>query len=113
MALTLREKVTTYLVVGFFAIVLAFPFYWMLTTALKPIGDLLNVQNLPFWFHPGPTLAELPEPLRHELPALAREHGDRRSGRRRDHARARAPGRATRSRACPVASAARSASRSS
>jgi len=56
MALTLREKVTTYLVVGFFAIVLAFPFYWMLTTALKPIGDLLNVQNLPFWFHPGPTL---------------------------------------------------------
>ena len=56
MALTLREKVTTYVVVGFFAVVLAFPFYWMLTTALKPIGDLLNVQNLPFWFHPGPTL---------------------------------------------------------
>jgi multiple sugar transport system permease protein len=56
MALTLREKVTTYVVVGFFAILLAFPFYWMLTTALKPIGDLLNVQNLPFWFHPGPTL---------------------------------------------------------
>jgi multiple sugar transport system permease protein len=55
MALTLREKVTTYLVVGFFAFVLAFPFYWMLTTALKPIGDLLNVENLPFWFHPGPT----------------------------------------------------------
>jgi multiple sugar transport system permease protein len=55
MALTLREKVTTYVVVGFFAILMAFPFYWMLTTALKPIGDLLNVQNLPFWFHPGPT----------------------------------------------------------
>jgi len=55
MALTLREKVTTYVVVGFFAILLAFPFYWMLTTALKPIGDLLNVQNLPFWFHPAPT----------------------------------------------------------
>ena len=56
MALTLRQKITTYLVVGFFAFVLAFPFYWMLTTALKPIGDLLSVQNLPFWFHPGPTL---------------------------------------------------------
>jgi len=56
MAMTLREKITTYVVVGFFAFVLAFPFYWMLTTALKPIGDLLNVQNLPFWFHPGPTL---------------------------------------------------------
>ena len=24
---------------------------------MKPIGDLLNVQNLPFWFHPGPTWA--------------------------------------------------------
>jgi multiple sugar transport system permease protein len=55
MALTFREKVTTYIVVGFFAVLMAFPFYWMLTTALKPIGDLLNVENLPFWFHPGPT----------------------------------------------------------
>jgi len=55
-AMTLREKVTTYVVVGFFAFVLAFPFYWMLTTALKPLNDLLNVQNLPFGFHPGPTL---------------------------------------------------------
>ncbi|MFL6016934.1 MAG: carbohydrate ABC transporter permease [Gaiellaceae bacterium] len=53
--MTLREKVTTYIVVGFFAVLMAFPFYWMLTTALKPIGDLLNVENLPFWFHPGPT----------------------------------------------------------
>ena len=57
MTLRLREKVTTYVVVGAFAIVLAFPFYWMLMTALKPLSDLLNVQNLPFWFHPGPTLA--------------------------------------------------------
>ncbi len=55
MALTLREKITTYLVVGLFAIVLAFPFYWMVMTAFKPLSDLLNVQNLPFWFHPGPT----------------------------------------------------------
>ena len=55
MALTRREKITTYLVVTLFAVVLAFPFYWMLMTALKPIGDLLNVENLPFWFHPGPT----------------------------------------------------------
>jgi multiple sugar transport system permease protein len=54
-ALSVREKITTYIVVGLFAIVLAFPFYWMVMTALKPIGDLLNVQNLPFWFHPGPT----------------------------------------------------------
>jgi len=57
MALSLREKVTTYIVVGAFAVVLAFPFYWMLMTALKPINDLLNIQNNPFWFHPGPTWA--------------------------------------------------------
>ena len=55
MALNFREKVTTYIVVGLFAVVLAFPFYWMVVTALKPLNDLLNVQNLPFWFHPGPT----------------------------------------------------------
>jgi multiple sugar transport system permease protein len=57
MALSLREKVTTYFVVGLFAVVLAFPFYWMVVTAFKPIGDLLNLQALPFWFHPGPTWA--------------------------------------------------------
>jgi multiple sugar transport system permease protein len=57
MTLRLREKITTYVVVGAFAIALAFPFYWMLMTALKPLSDLLNVQNLPFWFHPGPTWA--------------------------------------------------------
>jgi multiple sugar transport system permease protein len=56
-ALSLREKVTTYIVVGLFAIVLAFPFYWMVMTAFKPLNDLLNVENLPFWFHPGPTWA--------------------------------------------------------
>ncbi len=55
MALRLREKLATYVVVGLFAIVLAFPFYWMTMTAFKPLADLLNVQNLPFWFHPGPT----------------------------------------------------------
>jgi multiple sugar transport system permease protein len=55
MALSGREKITTYIVVGLFALVLAFPFYWMVMTAFKPLGDLLNIQNLPFWFHPGPT----------------------------------------------------------
>jgi multiple sugar transport system permease protein len=47
----------TYLVVGPFAIVLAFPFYWMLWTALKTEQDLYNVQNVPFGFSQGsPTL---------------------------------------------------------
>ena len=57
MSAAIRQRTATYLVVGLFAIVLAFPFYWMVMTALKPLGDLLNIQNLPFWFHPGPTLA--------------------------------------------------------
>src|SRR5438034_173183 len=59
MAMTLREKVTTYFVVGLFAILMAFPFYWMVMTALKPVNALLNVENLPFWFHPGPTWANV------------------------------------------------------
>jgi multiple sugar transport system permease protein len=47
----------TYLVVGPFAIVLAFPFYWMLWTALKTEQDLYNVENVPFSFAQGsPTL---------------------------------------------------------
>jgi multiple sugar transport system permease protein len=54
-ALRRGERIVTYLVVGTFAVVLAFPFYWMVMTALKPINDLLNVENMPFWFHPGPT----------------------------------------------------------
>jgi multiple sugar transport system permease protein len=53
---SVRERIVTYVVVIFFAFILAFPFYWMLMTALKPLNDLLNVENLPFWFHPGPTL---------------------------------------------------------
>jgi multiple sugar transport system permease protein len=52
-----RENLVTYLVVGPFAIVLAFPFYWMLWTALKTEQDLYNVENNPFGFGSGsPTL---------------------------------------------------------
>jgi multiple sugar transport system permease protein len=47
----------TYLVVGPFAIFLAFPFYWMLQTSLKTDQDLYNTQNVPFGFAQGsPTL---------------------------------------------------------
>jgi multiple sugar transport system permease protein len=53
----LRSNLATYLVVGPFAIVLAFPFYWMLTTALKTELDLYNTENVPFSFAQGsPTL---------------------------------------------------------
>jgi multiple sugar transport system permease protein len=46
-----RHNVVAWLVVGPFAIVLAFPFYWMLMTSFKTNGDLYNVQNVPFVFN--------------------------------------------------------------
>jgi len=53
-----RRTLVPYLVVGPFAILLAFPFYWMLVTALKTDADLYNVENNPFKFGNGsPTTA--------------------------------------------------------
>ena len=49
----LRETGAAWLVVGPFAIVLAFPFYWMLVTALKTDVDLYNTENVPFKFQDG------------------------------------------------------------
>jgi multiple sugar transport system permease protein len=46
----IRSHGPAYFIVGPFAIVLAFPFYWMLTTALKTNGDLYNPDNVPFKF---------------------------------------------------------------
>ena len=57
MPLRRRDNLITYLVVGPFAIVLAFPFYWMLQTSLKTDLDLYNTENVPFSFRDGsPTL---------------------------------------------------------
>jgi multiple sugar transport system permease protein len=47
------NNIWTYLVVGPFALVLAFPFYWMLWTSLKTDLDLYNVENVPFGFGNG------------------------------------------------------------
>jgi multiple sugar transport system permease protein len=47
------NNVWTYLVVGPFALVLAFPFYWMLWTSLKTDQDLYNTQNNPFGLAQG------------------------------------------------------------
>jgi multiple sugar transport system permease protein len=47
----LRRGIGTYLVVGPFAILLAFPFYWMAMTAFKTELDLYNPQNVPFYFN--------------------------------------------------------------
>jgi multiple sugar transport system permease protein len=55
--ITLREKLTSYAVLGPFAILLAFPFYWMLWTSFKTDQDLYNVEKIPFGFAEGsPTL---------------------------------------------------------
>jgi multiple sugar transport system permease protein len=48
-----RSKLGPYLITGPFAILLAFPFYWMLWTAFKTDQDLYNVDNIPFGFANG------------------------------------------------------------
>jgi multiple sugar transport system permease protein len=53
-----RESLLSYLIVGPFAIVLAFPFYWMLMTALRADNDLYDIQQVPFKFNAdSPTAA--------------------------------------------------------
>jgi multiple sugar transport system permease protein len=42
-----------------FAVLLAFPFYWMLITTFKQTSDLYNLKNNPFIFNEAPTLAHL------------------------------------------------------
>jgi multiple sugar transport system permease protein len=55
--ITRREKVTAYATLVPFAIVLGFPFYWMLWTSFKTDLDLYNVDSVPFFFGNGsPTL---------------------------------------------------------
>jgi multiple sugar transport system permease protein len=46
-----REKGLTYLVVGPFAIVLAFPFYFALVTMFKTNLDLANVEHSPYLYN--------------------------------------------------------------
>ena len=87
-----------------FAIVLAFPFYWMLTTMFKHDLDLYNAQtSRTLQRRLGSRalglleLHDVPPRLvpvqAHRVPDLAPEHRDRRGRRRGDHARARAAGR--------------------
>jgi multiple sugar transport system permease protein len=53
-----RDNVLSYLIVGPFAIVLAFPFYWMLMTSLRSDQDLYDLEQVPFKFNTNsPTLA--------------------------------------------------------
>jgi multiple sugar transport system permease protein len=46
-----RESILSYLIVEPFAIVLAFPFYWMLMTALRSDTDLYDIEQVPFKFN--------------------------------------------------------------
>ncbi|HEY6584099.1 MAG TPA: carbohydrate ABC transporter permease [Gaiellaceae bacterium] len=53
-----RQSLTSYLIVGPFAIVLAFPFYWMLMSALRADNDLYSIEEVPFKFNgDSPTTA--------------------------------------------------------
>jgi multiple sugar transport system permease protein len=52
-----REGLLSYLIVGPFAIVLAFPFYWMLMTSLRADNDLYDIEQVPYKFNAGsPTI---------------------------------------------------------
>ena len=44
-----RRVVTLYIPLGVFLFVLLFPFYWMVTTSLKPNAELLSRDANPFW----------------------------------------------------------------
>ncbi len=52
-------RIVMWLVRIFFAVVLAFPFYWMLITTFKRNTDLNNLKNNPFLFNEAPTLDHL------------------------------------------------------
>jgi multiple sugar transport system permease protein len=53
-----RESLLSYLVVGPFAIVLAFPFYWMLMSSLRSDNDLYSIEQVPFKFNAdSPTIS--------------------------------------------------------
>lgn len=46
-----RDSLLTYATVVPFAIVLAFPFYWMLMTALRADNDLYDIEQVPYKFN--------------------------------------------------------------
>lgn len=52
-------KIAMWSVRIFFAVILAFPFYWMLITTFKRNTDLNNLKNNPFLFNEPPTLDHL------------------------------------------------------
>ena len=53
------EHVSRWFVLVVFAVLLAFPFYWMLITTFKQTADLYTLENNPFKFNLPPTLDHL------------------------------------------------------
>src|SRR5436309_4837208 len=51
--------IVTWIVRIVFAVILGFPFYWMLITTFKKTSDLYNLKNNPFIFNERPTLEHL------------------------------------------------------
>jgi multiple sugar transport system permease protein len=51
--------IVTWMVRIVFAVILGFPFYWMLITTFKRTSDLYNLDNNPFIFNERPTLEHL------------------------------------------------------
>ncbi len=56
---SLRARVGRWAIVIGFAVLLAFPFYWMGITSFKRTSDLYAIQNDPFIFNQPPTLEHL------------------------------------------------------
>ncbi|MGZ4807964.1 MAG: carbohydrate ABC transporter permease [Thermoanaerobaculia bacterium] len=52
-------RITMWTVRILFAVILAFPFYWMLITTFKKTTDLYDLKNNPFIFNEAPTLEHL------------------------------------------------------
>jgi multiple sugar transport system permease protein len=65
--MSIGTRVGRWAILAGFAILLAFPFYWMAITAFKQTSDLYNVEHNPFVFNAPPTLEHLRLLFEHTL----------------------------------------------
>jgi len=56
---TIGYAIARWVVLVIFAVLLAFPFYWMFITTFKQTADLYTLQNNPFKFNMPPTMEHL------------------------------------------------------
>ena len=78
-----KRVVTVYIPLVLIMVVLLFPFYWMVLTAIKPDEQLLDLERFNPFFVTAPTFKHIYRaPVRDRLSALALEH-DVHRGRRR------------------------------